>query len=136
MLVSPHLYSHLTTIEDECQVVIIDHVTHIKKKQSKIGDEMSVDSPEAESPLKDDISETSRKEQEQSSPDKDNESTDAEEDTPGGCFIGFRALDELWNMVKSYMQWLSICEDTIKMFKFIVPKALARSPVINLSTVN
>lgn len=90
MLVSPHLYSHLTTIEPECQVVVIDHVTHIKKKQSKGGDDMQVDEMDFETPMKDDVSETSRnKDVEISSPEKGDESTDVDEEKKGGCLIGF-----------------------------------------------
>lgn len=34
------------------------------------------------------------------------------------------------------MQRLAIFEDTVKIFKFIVPKALAKTPSLNLSSVN
>jgi hypothetical protein len=50
MLVSPHLYSHLKTIEPECQIVISDHVTHIKKKQSKGGETLNEEDMECDSP--------------------------------------------------------------------------------------
>lgn len=90
-----------------------------------------------ETPMKDDVSETSRnKDVEVSSPEKGDESTDVDEEKKGGCLIGFWALDEVRNLVKSYMQRLAIFEDTVKIFKFIVPKALAKTPSLNLSSVN
>lgn len=116
---------------------MIDHVTHIKKKQSKNGMEMQEDEAmlEADSPIKDDMSETN-KDMENSSPEKGDESTDVDEEKKGGCLIGFRALDEIRNVVKSYMSRLAVYEDTVNIFKFIVPKALAKTPQLVLSRVN
>lgn len=85
MLVSPHLYSHKPTIEEECSIVIAEHVKHIKKR-SKEGNVDSIDSPKEDS-------DDSKMEEE--SPDKQEieEVSDIEKDTSVGCTIGIRFLD-------------------------------------------
>ena len=51
---------------------------------------MQVDEMDFETPMKDDVSETSRnKDVEISSPEKGDESTDVDEEKKGGCLIGF-----------------------------------------------
>jgi len=72
---------------------VLDHVTHIKKRTR--GDDENIDEMEVDSPIKDEISEPMEKEEEIMSPDKGDESTDVEEETKQGCYIGFRYTDEL-----------------------------------------
>lgn len=51
---------------------------------------MQVDEMDFETPMKDDVSETSKnKDVEVSSPEKGDESTDVDEEKKGGCLIGF-----------------------------------------------
>lgn len=114
MLVNPHLYASKPTIEDECEIVVLDHVTHSKKRAWIAGEEELEDTPmkEEESEVKD----------EEMSPEKE-ESTDAEEELSSGCVIGFRHTEEMRNIVKTYMNRFYMMEDTLKLFKFTVPKA-------------
>lgn len=97
MLVSPHLYSHKPTIEEECSVVIAEQVTHIKKKSKE-----SVPNVELEdTPMKED-SEDSKVEEE--SPEKVDEQSDQENENSTGCTIGFWYLDGLRSIVKTNSQ--------------------------------
>ena len=67
------------------------------------------------------------KEEKEATPEKqtpEKEEKPEEEDNRRGCTIGFRALETLRSMVKTPMERLSDMEDTIKCFKFTVPKAL------------
>jgi E1A-binding protein p400 len=72
------------------------------------------------------------KQEEEKGEEKRAETPEKEEDSDNenkpGCVIGFQTLQSLRGMVKSPMERLSDMEDTIKCFKFTVPRALARKP--------
>jgi len=92
MLISPHLYSHKPTIEEECSIVVAEHVKHIKKR-TREGNLDSMDSPKEDS-------DDSKMEEE--SPEKADEVSDVEEkDTSYGCIIGIRYLDGIRSIVKT-----------------------------------
>ena len=93
MLISPHLYSHKPTIEEECSIVIAEHVKHIKK-WSKEGNVDSVDSP------KEDSDDSKMEDESPEKPEQD-EVSDIEKDTSVGCTIGIRFLDGIWSIVKT-----------------------------------